>query len=454
MKSKIFQNLSSKISKNLSPGSKIVYGLSGGSDSIALLHYLNENFDFEIKACHYNHSLRSKESDEDEAFVRDFCAKLKIDLVVVKKDIIQLSKKLKKSIEETARDERKLFFEENLINHKAKKIILAHHLDDQIETFLMRLIRGTGLTGLSSMKEISDNYFRPLLSIEKKEIIEYLKKNKLNWREDESNSDIKFTRNFIRHKILNNVLNLNPNFKHSFNGLLNNINLTNNFLNDLTDEFINKNLIKNKNILILKTKFFIDKPKALKYLVIKNILEKILGNQNNIIFKNIDDSIKLIESEKVSGKINISKNIFVEKGYDKIFFYDDKNIFNNDFDYEITNLRTTKFSHFLFSVTHKPNLKGYTYFDISSFDVLSIRSFKKGDKMKFPNRGITKKVHDLFIDYKIPRFARKYLPLVIINKKIIKIFNFDHMTVNELKKNNKKLVGIKISSSFIKKLIN
>ena len=176
MMKKIFQNLNSKISKFLLPNSKIILGLSGGSDSVALLDiFLNSGNNYNIIACHVNHGIDIGQSKLHEEFVKKLCKKMNVKLLIKRIDIPKLSHKHKLGIEEMSRLKRREFFEKSLNKFNASKFVLGHHLDDQAETFIMRLIRGTSLTGLESIKELDGYYYRPMIAIEKVEIIKYLK---------------------------------------------------------------------------------------------------------------------------------------------------------------------------------------------------------------------------------------------------------------------------------------
>jgi len=219
--------------ENLIPvDATVVVGVSGGADSVALLHILHR-LGYSITAAHLNHSIRGEEADGDEAFVKALCKKLGIKCVTAKVDVPALAKEKGISLEMAAREARHEFFRAlpPATCHLPPIIALAHHADDQLETFFLRAARGTGLSGLSGMRffqclenvdatpssrfpDTADatrasrlqsqtlTLVRPMLGIRRAEIIQWLEKEKIEWREDATNTDETISRNFIRHQLL------------------------------------------------------------------------------------------------------------------------------------------------------------------------------------------------------------------------------------------------------------
>ena len=177
-----------------SPGDKVIIALSGGGDSVGLLHVLNEmreNFGIVLEAAHLNHSLRGDESDLDEQFCRELCARLSMHLSV-KKMAPGTIESGSLSIETCAREQRLRFLEETRVSRCADKIVTGHTLDDQAETVLQRILRGTGPTGLQGILPVREQWVRPLLCVSRSEIREYLKTKGFCYRDDSSNEDVVF----------------------------------------------------------------------------------------------------------------------------------------------------------------------------------------------------------------------------------------------------------------------
>ena len=189
----------------LERGDAVLVGLSGGPDSVALLHLLRrlrERYRLRLGAVYINHRIRPRAARDEEKFCRRLCDKLGVDLTIVREDIPARARRERKGLEETARDFRYETFAKIADSNKCHRIALAHHADDRVETVLFRIIRGTGLTGLAGMPVKRGRIIRPLYDLTKQEILAYLKKHRLTWCEDRTNSGPDFSRNFIRNRLL------------------------------------------------------------------------------------------------------------------------------------------------------------------------------------------------------------------------------------------------------------
>ena len=184
-----------------SPGDKIFVAVSGGIDSVVLLDLFHKT-NFQIAVAHCNFSLRGTESDEDEKFVAGLAKNYNIDFFVKKFNTKKFSKENGLNIQEAARKLRYDWFNSIAEKHNFDKIAVAHHFDDQAETFFINLFRGSGVSGLRGMPIKRDNIIRPLLFARRAEIEKYAAENKLSFREDSSNFSDKYLRNRIRHNLL------------------------------------------------------------------------------------------------------------------------------------------------------------------------------------------------------------------------------------------------------------
>ena len=188
----------------IQPGSTIIVGLSGGPDSVCLLHILHglqSRYQYKLIAAHLDHEWRS-ESAQDALFCKDYALSLGVEFKESKASTIIPAKKYNGSKEELGRNIRRTFFESLVSEVGASAIALGHHLDDQQETFFMRLIRGASIAGLSGMKPREKMYIRPFLGVYKREILEYLESNNLRYVQDITNNDETYLRNAIRHKVI------------------------------------------------------------------------------------------------------------------------------------------------------------------------------------------------------------------------------------------------------------
>lgn len=197
-------------------GDKIIVAVSGGPDSIALLNLLND-LNFDIIAAHVNYQLRGNESLEDERFIIDICKKLKIKLEVKHFNTLEISQKEKKGIQELARNLRYDWFEELANSYSCNKIATAHHQEDQLESILLNITRGSGINGLMGIHAKRGKIIRPLLFTNKEEISNYLHYTKTTYRIDSSNSQNKYNRNYLRNEIIPGLIKINPKvFQHAF----------------------------------------------------------------------------------------------------------------------------------------------------------------------------------------------------------------------------------------------
>ena len=202
--------ISSRLIRNFPPDERYLIGVSGGRDSVALLHWLINLGYKKLIVCHLNHQLRGRSSDADARFVEKLAAKYRVDFELGAANVRALAKKKKMSIETAAREARYSFFTKAAKGHGCRTIFLAHHADDLVETFLLNLIRGAGLGGLAAMPDVSTRHrddvkltiVRPMLSVWRAEIDNYVRDHWLKFREDASNKDLVPMRNRVRNCII------------------------------------------------------------------------------------------------------------------------------------------------------------------------------------------------------------------------------------------------------------
>jgi tRNA(Ile)-lysidine synthase len=203
-------DISSRLSRDFPLNGRYLIGVSGGRDSIALLHYLTKADYKNLVVCHLNHQLRGRSSNADARFVEKLAAKYDLKAEIGSANVRALASKRKTSIETAAREARYKFFAETARRRKCKTIFLAHHADDLVETFLINLFRGAGTAGLSGMRENSTRRIddinlaivRPFLGVWRKEIDIYVRRCRIKFREDASNKNLNPLRNRIRHRII------------------------------------------------------------------------------------------------------------------------------------------------------------------------------------------------------------------------------------------------------------
>jgi len=193
---------------------KLILGISGGADSVCLMHvFLELGYSFELAHCNFN--LRGEESDADEYFVKDLAKEHQLKVHIKQFDTLVYAAENKISTQMAARDLRYAWFEKLRIKSNAKYLAIAHHANDDVETFFINLVRGSGLKGFLGIKEKNNAIVRPLLSVSRLEIEQYLKDRGLVFREDRSNASVKYLRNKIRHELIPLLAQMNPSIQQT-----------------------------------------------------------------------------------------------------------------------------------------------------------------------------------------------------------------------------------------------
>lgn len=231
------------IRATINPHDKILVGLSGGADSIALVHLLY-SMGYQILPMHINFHLRGEESDRDERFVKEFCQKHlpNTSLVLSSAQTETVAKELGISVEMAARDIRYETFRMIAFKQCYQWIAVAHHADDQVETALLNLSRGTGGVGLSGMKVVNGDILRPFLTTSKSELLEYIHAEHLEYITDSTNNDTGIKRNYIRHRLIPNFEELNPSFRISMLESMSHFGEEQEVLNEQKKVFINQSV--------------------------------------------------------------------------------------------------------------------------------------------------------------------------------------------------------------------
>ena len=294
-------------------GDHIVIGLSGGADSICLAHILmrlKNRYALELTAVHLNHNIRTEGAVHDMNFVRDFCEDHRLPLRIFSADVKAIAKENSLTLEEAGRQQRYLAFE----SIGADKIAVAHNLNDNAETMLMRLCRGTGLKGMGGILPVRGNIIRPLIMTSRADIEKYCKENELDYCIDETNLTTDYTRNKIRHQILPLFEQINPNTMESLgkNAFL--FRQENDYIETMAQRAYSE--CSKGNSLIISKINTIEKP--LLYRVLRIACEKAVGLKDIAL-----EHIEILEAliDKPSGKkADLPKGLTVYREYDMLIF--------------------------------------------------------------------------------------------------------------------------------------
>ncbi|NLD50506.1 MAG: tRNA lysidine(34) synthetase TilS [Clostridiaceae bacterium] len=424
----------------LEEGDRVITGVSGGPDSVCLLHFLcslRESIKLTVSAVHVNHMLRAEESDEDERYVKELCASLGVELKSVSLDIKKLAAEKKISLEEAGREARYSLFESTLEAMGAQKVAVAHNKNDQAETVLMNIIRGSGLDGLGGMDYKRGRIIRPLLGIERKEIEAYCELYNLNPRIDSSNLKNIYTRNKVRLDAIPYIDNLfDTDIVNSISKMSIILKDENSLIERYIDDLYNKVVAcdGNSGELLLDIELFQSYNIAAKRRILRRALKQLKGSTRGIENTHIESVINLTENGKTGSVLHLPSGIRILKSYKTVKVYEFKEDgSDSNFDVELKIPGTTfveeagvTIESYLedrigeTEIKRSKNSNNEQLFDYDKINgVIRIRKRCDGDVFKPLNSNGTKKLKEYFIDKKIPSEIRDKIPLVAVGKEII-----------------------------------
>ena len=411
----------------------VVVGVSGGADSLALLHILkrlSSDFRFNLVAAHLNHMLRGDDAEKDEEHVASICKNWGVTCFTKRTDVRELANELKISVEEAGRKARYEFFRELMKDIKANKLALAHHKDDRVETILHNFIRGTGTQGMKGINYVRDAYvIRPLLDVSKVEILGYCNEENISYREDLSNNDQSYTRNRLRHGLIPFIQdNFNPNIAETILRMSDVIGEEDDFLRQYCGELLPTLFSYEKN----KAKVILDRFNplrlALKRRLLKMVILGFMGEFSSIELVHIDNIINMLHNAKQGASFKLPGKIRVDIAYGNAFIStDSKKSVNDPFEYAL-NLPGSVFIHeanvkITAGFKEKNQIlygKNPIYIDADKLKgSLVIRSRRMGDRFKPLGMSSKKKLKEFFIDWKVPREERDLIPLITDSRNII-----------------------------------
>lgn len=325
MQEKVFDTI--KKYNLIEDGDKLVLAVSGGPDSLSMLDILNKiksenkiNFDFVV--AHVNHMIR-EEAIEEEEFVQNFCKKIDVKCFTKRIDVENYAHNKKVGTEEAGRTLRYEFFDEILEKTDSNKIAVAHNKNDRVETIIMNILRGSGLSGLKGIEPKRNNKFiRPLIEIDRQEIEDYCRKQNLDPRIDKSNFENIYTRNKVRNIIIPYIKEeFNPNIIETITRLSDVIVDEDRFLNNLTKEVYGKLLEeKQEKEICLNLKEFNKQDKVIKNRIILYTITELMGSSKGIEKIHIEDIIKLCANNIGNKFLLPNKNLKVLIKNKKIYF--------------------------------------------------------------------------------------------------------------------------------------
>jgi tRNA(Ile)-lysidine synthase len=410
-------------------GDRILVGLSGGMDSSTLFFVLDSMKDalsVDLAIAHVNHQLRGAESERDEAFVRGLAEKAGVPYYLLREDVKAYARKAGVSIQHAGRDVRYTFFSRLAADYGYQKIAIAHNRDDQVETFLLRIVKGTGINGLSSIPISRGLIIRPFLRSSRSEIDAYATQHSVPHVEDSSNLKDGYERNFVRHRISPLLEKLNPRFKEKILLLLADIASVNTGLAGDAEDFLAKHIEAAGG----EVKVPIEALKALNPEVRFRVVSRLLSRLEPT-FVALRPHIGLVEgsvfSERPNNSVTLPHGIRVKRIYGNVVFTRQPHVPSTSVTLDIQAGRNSIPSLGLeleVSLTDEkpcsfPVDKGSALLDADLVGPLIVRTFREGDRFVPLGMAQSVKLKDYFISRKIPRELRRMIPLLISGKDIV-----------------------------------
>ncbi|AGT30522.1 tRNA(Ile)-lysidine synthetase [Geobacillus genomosp. 3] len=412
----------------LTEGATVVVGVSGGPDSLALLHLLSslrDEWKLRLVAAHVDHMLRGRESEEEMEFVKHFCAEHRILCEAVQIDVPAFQRRTGLGVQEAARNCRYHFFAELVKKHQAQYIALGHHGDDQVETILMRLVRGStskGYAGIPVKRPFHGSYLiRPFLAVSRAEIEDYCEKEGLTPRRDPSNEKDEYTRNRFRHHIVPLLKQENPRLHERFQQYSEIMAEDEQFLEELATDALNKVMEKQNSDTVLRIAPFLALPRPLQRRALQLLLLRLYGGVPPVLTSvHIGHILMLCERGRPSGMLDLPKGLKVIRSYDRCLFTFGLQCCAQGYwlQLPVPALLPLPNGYVIMSEfgEHYPRKQlGNDSFVVDPATVslpLHVRTRRTGDRMVLKGTGGTKKIKEIFIEAKIPRTERDCWPIV------------------------------------------
>lgn len=414
-------------------GDAIMVGVSGGPDSVCLLHLLwklGETLGIRLAAAHLDHMFRGRESREDALFVEELCRKLNVPLYREAIDVPEYVRRTGLSPEDAARRVRYDFFERAIKKVGANKVALGHNRNDHEETVLMNIMRGTGIEGLLGIEPVRGVYIRPLLEISRSDIEEYLKRENLDYRIDSTNLRTEYFRNSLRLELIPMIKQKYvPHFGESLRRLSEIARCDVSFLEEQTFAAWRQAVTCCPGRVKIDLKIFLSLHDAIKRRLVRKAVEHLVGDVKDFEFRHTVLLVDFIKTSAAGSVFDMPRGLRAEKQYDCTLIFQKNPRQDRDYSYELpvpgrVEIEEAKAVIRSFTKPREETLIIRTNPLIAQLDYdkiegnLTVRNRRPGDRF-IPLGGHPKKLQDFFTDEKVPRSERDKVPLVTAGGKLI-----------------------------------
>ena len=412
----------------LSKQDKVILGVSGGADSICLLFMLLElkkEMSFSLAAVHVHHGIRGESADADEKFVEEICKQHKIELFSFHENVKEYAKENALTEEEAGREVRRKIFQKVLRERQGTKIALAHHKNDNVETVLWNLCRGTGIKGMGGILPVSGNYIRPLLCLKREEIEKYLQVNHIDYCTDETNLLNDYTRNRIRNQVIPYLEEqVNAQAVNHMADAIENIRLFNEYIEQEVEKYVKSCIFCDDDKCIINKSKYEEIPKVFQKNIIHKCIARMAGQKKDIESCHIR-SVEGLLDKQVGKCVSLPYGLKAQRIYEGIEIFEDNNVEKDD-DMPEVKIRVFDRTSEMVTFPEKPYTKWFDY-DIIKCTV-KIRHREAGDYIVIDKCGRTQKLKQYFINEKIPQSKREQIWLVADGKEIMWIVGYRQST--------------------------
>lgn len=410
----------------LQPGDSLLVAVSGGVDSVVLLRLLHElsgELGLRLQVAHLDHQIRL-ESSADADFVRQLCTELNVPCVVEACDVPRLADERGISLEMAGREARREFLLRQADLLGAQLIALAHHRDDQVETFLLRLLRGSGVAGLAAMQALQGRWWRPLLDCSREQILEVAQQQRLRWVEDQSNADPVFLRNKLRHQLLPQLREINLQVDERLAELCRQLQVDETYWQQQVEKTLSGLIVSTQDGLRLDRQKLLVLPEALRIRVIRGALRQLRGDLQRLESVHLRAVDELLTGTRSQAQLDLP-GCWVARRYETLWLRDQAAAPLPDYDLLLPvpgelKLPCGRILSAQLSMEPSGESALAAEFLWSEIDrPLRVRNWRAGDSFAPQGMVGTKKIKRLFGDRKVELEERSRVPLLVSGEQIL-----------------------------------
>lgn len=433
----------------LAPGDRVLVAVSGGPDSVALLHVLfdlRETLDLELHVFHLNHMMRGKASERDALFVKELADELGLPCTIRSFDVPAYIDERGLSPEEGAREVRYMLLDEVAEEVGASKIALGHQANDQVETFIMRILRGAGMEGLGGIPPVRNRYIRPLIEVGREEIEAYCREERIEFRVDASNLNLSYLRNRVRHRLIPALQEYSPGFRENALKTIEILAADQVFLEEVTEEEFTRIAVTEEKLVKLTRSALLKLPLAIRRRVIREGIRFVKGDLTGIEFKHIEAISDYVTLGKGKLQVDLPHGLVAFSEYGAIIVAQKKKLKSPAVGgvlldipgaTEVRELGVKFIADLGSARDFKPSEeKEVAYLDADELraplqgrrpprvETLKIRTRLPGDSFRPLGMKGSRKLQDFFVDEKVPRRRRDRVPILEMNGQIVWVVGY------------------------------